>query len=186
MLIRASLFILLASALAACGISSDYDIGKELKPVTPMRAGTYVLDPAGENPKPGPVMLRGNTYLVESTNDNGSKSTAAIHFYRIAEFDGYIMQVADAAKAGYGYFYTRVTDDRLEILDEDIEGAVLPPHLADLFVFEKPAGPDENGAEAKAVRTTRLKSDRDILVILRAMAGAKYPMKVFGALKRIG
>lgn len=182
MFIRTFLFVVLALALAACGIGSDYDIGKELKPVTPLRAGNYVLDPAGENQKPSPVTLQGDTYLVEGTNDNGSKTTAAIHFYRIPEFDGYIMQVADPATPGYTYYYTQVTDDRLEILDEDIESAVLPPHLAALFVFEKPAG--EDNADAEPVRTTHLKSGRDILVILRALAGAKYPMKFFAALKK--
>jgi hypothetical protein len=184
MFIRSLLVIVLGLPLAACGIGSDYDIGKELKPVTPLRAGNYVLDPAEQNQKPEPVTLQGNTYLVEGKNDNGSKKTAAIHFYRIPEFDGYVMQVADSAKPGYSYFYTRVSDARLEILDEDIETAVLPPHLAALFVFEKPGGQDD--ADAQPVRTTQLKSGRDILVILHALAGAKYPMKSFAALKRVG
>jgi hypothetical protein len=184
MLIRSSFLILFALALAACGIVSDYDIGKELKPLTPIRAGSYLLELTAEKdkkPQQMPITLKGTNYLIELTKDNGSKTVTAMHFYRIPEFDGYIMQWADAEKPGYVYYYVRVTNDRVDMLDENIERAVLPPQLDALFV---PRQQEEAGTEAEK-RTNELKSGRDILFVLRALAVAKYPLKQFATMKRV-
>jgi hypothetical protein len=184
MLIRTGLLILFALALGACGIWSDYDVGNELKPLTLIRAGTYLLELTAEKDKPQqlPITLNGATYLIEFTNENGSKTMTAMHFYRLPEFDGYIMQWAGAEKRGYYYYYARVTNDRVDILDENIERAVLPPQLDALFVPRQQEEPGHGGEK----RTNELKSGRDILFVLRALVAAKYPLKPFATLKRIG
>jgi hypothetical protein len=185
MSIRLSLLILLASALAACGIASDHDIGKELKPLTPIRAGSYLLELTADKDKKlqqMPITLNGTTYLIEYAKDNGSKTITAMHFYRLPEFDGYIMQWAGAEKPGYIYYYARVTNDTVDMLDENIERAVLPPQLESLFVERQQ---EQGGADAEK-RTNELKSGRDILFVLRALAAAKYPLKSFAILKRVG
>jgi hypothetical protein len=185
--IRFGVLASLALALAACGIGSDYDIGKELKALTPILGGTYVIDSDPGRKKPMVVTLYGDTYFTEMTGERGEKLPARFRFYKIAEFDGHILQLIEPSKSQYVYLYTRVTNTRLELLDEQIEHAVLPPHLANLFVSEKPKREpdDENAAEAEPTRTDKLKNGKDILFLLRALAGGKFPMKRLDFIKRV-
>jgi hypothetical protein len=186
--IRFGVLTLLAMALAACGIGSDYDIGKELKPVTPIPEGTYVIDNDSGRKNPIVVTLRGDTYFTELTDGQGKKLPLHFHFYQIAEFDGHILQLVEPGKSHYLYVYTRVTNSRVELLDERIHDAVLPPHLADLFISETaPRDTDDNNViKPEPVRTNKLKNGKDILFLLRALAGGKYPMGRIDFVKRVG
>jgi hypothetical protein len=166
-------------AVAGCGIESDDDIGQKLTPQTPLLAGTYKGESAES--KPAKITRAGDGYLMEMTDDKGDVLRAPIRFFKIAEFDGYILQLADPDKRGkFLYLYTRVTPAGIEILDENIDSADLPPNLERLFDESKPSP-----GQTLYIKTRTLKRGEDVLFVLQALAGGKFPLTHMDYWKRL-
>lgn len=166
-------------AVAGCGIESDYDIGQKLKPQTPLLPGTY----KGENAeaKPAKITRDGDGYLMEMTDDKGNVARAHIRFFKIAEFDGYILQLIDPDKPGkFLYLYTRVAPAGIEILDENIDQVDLPPDLASRFDESKPPP-----GVTLHIKTRTLKRGEDVLLVLQALAAGKFPLTHLDYWKRL-
>ena len=166
-------------AVAGCGIESDYDIGQKLTPQTPLLPGTY----KGESAESRPVKVTrvDGGYLMELTDDKGNVSRAPIRFFQIAEFDGYILQLADPDKPGkFLYLYTRVTPAGVEVLDENIDNADLPPDLERLFDESKPSP-----GQTLYIKTRTLKRGADVLIALQGIAGGKLPLTHMDYWKRL-
>lgn len=195
--------------VAACGIESNDDLTTKLKPLTPLQGGTYVG--ASKEDKPFTLARQGNFYTMESKDDDANVHRARIHFYQIPDFDGYIMQLSvldpapgDSSKK-HLYLFARVKQEQLVVYDENIEHAVLPPHLAALFEHYNPktgtTGPidrkvpaankagetdeDKSAAEPEFRRTDKLRDGQSVLFVLRALAVARYPLTEMLSIKRV-
>ena len=178
-LLARCLAVLSILAMAGCGIESDYDIGQKLTPQTPLLPGTYKGESAES--KPAKITRVSDGYLLEMTDDKGNVSRAPIRFFKIAEFDGYILQLADPDKRGkFLYLYTRVTPAGIEILDENIDNAELPPNLERLFDESKPSP-----GQTLYIKTRTLKRGDDILFVLQGLAGGKFPLTHMDYWKRL-
>jgi hypothetical protein len=166
-------------AVAACGITSDYDIGQKLKPQTPLLAGTYRGD--DKDAKPAKITRAGDSYALELTDDKGHTARGTLRFFQIAEFDGYVMQLIDPEKPGqFFYLFTRVTPAGIELLDENIDNAALPPDLERLFNQSQPTP-----GQTLYIKTRTLKRGADVLFVLQALASGKFPMTRMDYLKRM-
>ncbi|HLH90109.1 MAG TPA: hypothetical protein VKX28_16790 [Xanthobacteraceae bacterium] len=169
-LLAAWLAVLPILAMAGCGIESTYDIGQKLAAQTPLLPGTYKGESA--EAKPAKITRDGDGYAMELTDDKGNVARARIRFFKIAEFDGYVLQFIDPDKPGkFLYLYTRVTPAGIEILDENIDNADLPPDLASRF-DETKAAP----GQTLFIKARTLKRGEDVMLVLQALARGKLPL----------
>jgi hypothetical protein len=172
MLLRVCRFLAIAAVALQLGgcIYSDYDISSSLKPMFPVKPGTYTK--AG-----GPVIVvrrSGDAYQVYN---RGTKLTTYARLFKIPEFPDYVMQYYDRKKKPIVYLFLKTTDKGFDVYNVEKLASVLPEHLAKLLA----PGTDNNRSENEI---TVANGRRDTLYVVRELARANLKMNVAESYER--
>ena len=137
--VRIAVAVLAACALSGC-IFSDYDIAQQMQAELPIAAGKYSVMFNGK-PASLTVTIANGTYRGEGFNAAApSPKISYLRFFRVPEFDNYIVQAWNDPEGGqkvsYTYMYASATQNGFT-LAQCCDYAALPQFLQKLVTSER-------------------------------------------------
>ena len=157
------LIAIVALPLSAC-IVSDHDLAADLKPEFPIAPATYSAGPD----KIYVVRRENDAYTITNPID---KETINVRLFKIAEYDGYILDMYERGKPMHNYMFLKTTEKGFDVYDIDKLPARLPPSVAKLV---DPIAQDDHTYNTITVTDGK----RDTLTIIRELGRAKLEMSI--------